>query len=373
MRLIIPLLILACVVVVAIALQLDDGNAADVEDTTVDTISCYGIAVLSDGSIPSELGSVLESFKIPYHTISSLDVSEPITIITSTAEGMNEKEFLENIKKAVDNGNLLMSFEADIEWGSTGLPMSYSKEAPVNYVYKYKNCMKCYSCNIDSSRAIAHCLLKLDKQLEQFPLFTHEYGGELGSEIEAHGYFENQGYGCTTIGTDYFILPDVNDDYGYVSTRYYAEIDPDNGSRNSGLDVNSNCTGAYWMMKYGPQTTSGTYTTQNGVTISLTSSEAGFSYTGSWSYSTPDVVIYNDSSTINKRLSIAHNIDEHRDVGNHTYYVEPGKLMKIPVGNDYVNVDSYQAQFCHYYDFLGLYGFYNNANTSITTTIPIGA
>ena len=81
--------------------------------------------------------------------------------------------------------------------------------------------------------------------------------------------------------------------------------------------------------------------------------------------------IYNDSSTINKYLSITHNIDGYRDVGTHTYYVEPGKLMKIQVGNEYVSVDYYQAQFCHYYDLFGIYAFYNNANTSIITTINI--
>ena len=70
-------------------------------------------------------------------------------------------------------------------------------------------------------------------------------------------------------------------------------------------------------------------------------------------------------------LDIRHNIDESKNVGSSTYFVEPGKLIRVDEGEAYVGVDTYKSQFCHKKILVGFCG-YNDVSMSYAISFNEG-
>ena len=168
-----------------------------------------------------------------------------------------------------------------------------------------------------------------------------------GTELVSSVYKECEGYGWMNVNTCYFPLNEDNSDYNYYYTRYHVQTVPDtsSGSRTADIRMSTQLADSHKIMYYAPTTTEGATT----VGINLSVSTDGVVSAGvSWSYSIADVKVYDRSNEGTHLFSIWHDVNEGRPVGSSSYYVEPGKLVRVDCnadtktgnyyGNDYYEV-----------------------------------
>jgi hypothetical protein len=165
-------------------------------------------------------------------------------------------------------------------------------------------------------------------------------------------YLDNYGY--MNIDTSYFVLPEDNEQYNSYYAHYYQESVPDSNRFTADIYTTSNNTQSNLKYKYtAPGTTSNVSTVSfnYGVEIGVPPS---VTYNVGWSYSVPDVGVVNDSNTGTGIFDIWHNVDELKAVGQHMYFVEPAKFMRVDChrGPGYCyQSDVYTVQFCKWVAF----------------------
>lgn len=103
----------------------------------------------------------------------------------------------------------------------------------------------------------------------------------------------------------------------------------------------------YFLSDYGPTTTSGQTTV--GVTVGVSAGEKGASVSASlsWSYSVPDVFIYDQSDFYEELAKWWHDVDEGKAVGENTYMCEPGACIRVSNGDPMGWREHYGTKYCH--------------------------
>ncbi|ANF22644.1 hypothetical protein [Thermococcus piezophilus] len=101
----------------------------------------------------------------------------------------------------------------------------------------------------------------------------------------------------------------------------------------------------YFLSDYAPTTTVGSTTV--GVSIGVSAGEDGASISASlsWSYTLPDVVVYDQSDYYLELAKWWHNVDEGAPVGSSTYQIEPGATIRVPQGSPMDWVEHYGAKY----------------------------
>ena len=85
-----------------------------------------------------------------------------------------------------------------------------------------------------------------------------------------------------------------------------------------------------FLSDYAPTTTSGTTTVGVSIGVSVGVKEAQVSAFQSWSYTIPDVRVYDESDYSQELAKWRHDIAEDKAVGSNTYQIEPGATLRFP-------------------------------------------
>ena len=91
---------------------------------------------------------------------------------------------------------------------------------------------------------------RADSILQSEPSASVESNREYDADYESIHDFNSSGYGWTSIRTLYYKLIDDSSTYDYYLGEYVVSMEPDSGSFNSGLDVESSMTDGK-MLKHG--------------------------------------------------------------------------------------------------------------------------
>ncbi len=144
-------------------------------------------------------------------------------------------------------------------------------------------------------------------------------------------------YGVLSVNDRLYMMNDMNPFYNWFVYRFVIQTEPGdlywkNGWRNSDL-WNSIDVEAYnppsHLSDYNPTTTSGVSTVSVSVSASV-SDDPEVSVGMSWSYSLPDVVVHDLSSFSRGIASWWHDIDQSKFVGEDSYKIEPGAMIRVP-------------------------------------------
>lgn len=150
-------------------------------------------------------------------------------------------------------------------------------------------------------------------------------------------------YGKLNIWDIVGILNDYNNSYKWRYYNFKSQIVPgknacnDSNWRNSDvkqtLDADFYSTQGF-LSDYKPTTTIGTSTITVGLSVSVQGDRDGISPGVSlyveWSYSTPDVIVLDQSDFSQMKAAWWHDIDETKFVGSYTYLSEPGAIFRFP-------------------------------------------
>lgn len=168
-----------------------------------------------------------------------------------------------------------------------------------------------------------------------------------GTELATVVYKECDDYGDMNISTCYYPLMENNPDYNYYYTRYHVQTVPDDNRYTCDIRTSTQLISSHKILQYAPTTSPETSTV--GVNLGV-SSDGVISAGVSWSYSIGSVTVHDESNEKNRLFSIWHDVDETKNVGSDSYYVEPGKLVRVTcvegtkTGN-YVGSDHYEVNF----------------------------
>lgn len=151
-----------------------------------------------------------------------------------------------------------------------------------------------------------------------------------------------QPYGRLNVRTLYYKLyNDGSGTYDWYNVHVRQQSVPGELLWNSGwktadmytwVDANYYRSG-YFLSDYSPTTTSGASTVTVSVGVTAGTDGAQVSASQSWSYTIPDVVVYDQSDYSQELAKWWHNVDEGKAVGSNTYQIEPGATVRVPDGN----------------------------------------
>ena len=373
-------IVLACLLCTPFLFTISESDSIIIEETEV---SCdevmflsqpskaYDVVVLGGDNYAYEIIGMSEldggAFSVDHM---SADRSQLVVITDGWT--INHGDAASIVNQVLDSGNTVSLFGTTVDWSKIAYPISYPLSTPNVFSMKTTaSGVACYSM-IGSDRSVSYdrMISWVDSlyRVADEPMFDYET--PIGTELLSNHEYESSGYGITSVRTAYFKLADTNTSYDYYCARYYACMEPNSKSYNSGLDVKSVMNGGT-MLRHGPGSTNGTTTV--GVDLSYSVGTNGISSSAglSWSYTLPDVVVMNHTSTSKNILDIRHNIDESKNVGSSTYFVEPGKLIRVDEGEAYVGVDTYKSQFCHKKILVGFCG-YNDVSMSYAISFNEG-
>jgi len=85
-----------------------------------------------------------------------------------------------------------------------------------------------------------------------------------------------------------------------------------------------------FLSDYAPTTTSGTTTVGVSIGVAVGDDETQVSASQSWSYTIPDVRVYDESDYFQELAKWRHDIAEDKAVGSNTYQIEPGATLRFP-------------------------------------------
>lgn len=160
-------------------------------------------------------------------------------------------------------------------------------------------------------------------------------------------------HGTFSVNTEHFKLRESDPDFNYYLSEYHLTSVPSRDDLRGTADITIRSDGfgdGTRLFRFEPNTTNGTTT----VSYTITPSElfAGLSY--SHSYATPDVVVHNGCDPSRGVFEIWHDVDETKNVGRDTYFVEPAKLVIVDSKNasgTYTGTDTYKVNFCTFLGF----------------------
>ena len=179
----------------------------------------------------------------------------------------------------------------------------------------------------------------------------------LGQRVQSNADATCGSFGSVHIRTSYTEILSANPSKSYYLVEYSIQSVSSGGSkRTTGLrvmnDVDKYLTEAN-LQDYGPTTSSGTTTVSLSGTVGAGWSAGGGpsvsgSFTWGWSYSTPDVIVIDNSNFGTDTLNIFHQIAADKNAAKNTYLAKPGAIFdgkKDSNGSYYYGVDIYTAEF----------------------------
>lgn len=375
---ILGLAILTISAITATSFDFDADTITDDENDILLNTSCtalvqteknYDVVILGSDSSAAFL---VNSFGTTPSTVvsQSIDQSKQQLVIMTDDWVSHNADSSDVFNNILEQGNIVSLFNTSIEWSNIAYPISYPVETPVAYamvvISGISYCFSELDCSVDE--ALESLITWTDSKSAENHDILMDAGEHLGTGVETNDTYKSKGYGKTTIRSVCYKLEDYSDEYDYYHAKYYAEMVPNDKSRNSGLDIKSEMSNGM-MMTHGPGTTSGTLTATVNTSISIGTDGGSFTIGESWSYAIPDVVVMDRTDTELNILDVRHEVDESRNVGKTTFFAQPGKLIKIDSSETYHSTDTYKTQFCHK-SFNNSYNAYNNVSKSYVVQFP---
>lgn len=235
--------------------------------------------------------------------------------------------------------------------------VAFAEDADIYAMYHDGNNNRTVCCSISAG--------SIEKSIEKLNLWSHDVraskpdfrnntakaissnANAWGTELLCNSYKYFDDYGWLNITTCYFPLVEDNARYNYYYTRYDMQSVPDSNRYTADLNVKATLGDTCTILDYAPTTTEGQTTI--GVDLSLNSDGvigAGLS----WSYSSNDVKVRDESNVATNLFYIKHDINEYAAVGSNTYKAQPGKIVRVDcqsfaMTGSYASVDEYEIVF----------------------------
>lgn len=329
-------------------------SSEDLESSNTD----IQIAILSDNA--KSIIAPLSFGTSKINAISTLNqvTNQSVVIIDSDWSNSNSSlTTYERIADLISTGIVVTSVgSADLFLDNPYLPfVSYSEGADTISIYcdgagRYiSHCVK--GSNTDQAIAKTYCWI--DSQLSFSSISnavrTDSYNLPWGEEYMSSGDYYHDGFGWMNVRTAYFCLSEENLRYNYYYAHHLLQSVPDSGKATADMTVScQNNQNNLTYLNYGPTSTSGTTTVGVSFGSEISAGGPSSSYQVSWSYSVGDVTVNDQSNLATGLIKIWHNVDEKKSVGQNTYKVEPGKLIRVDCqeGPGYcIQRDVYSIQF----------------------------
>lgn len=163
-------------------------------------------------------------------------------------------------------------------------------------------------------------------------------------------------YGKFNIVTAYFPIIENDPDYNYYLTSYFFQSVPSDSYRTADMAITTDVDaienyGQYQeLIRYAPTATSGTSSVNIGLGINITESGVSINASASWSYTTPDVSILDESDMEYNIMDLRHNVPEDKNAGIGNYTIQPGNLVMVSTQGDgaYHAEEGYRGSICHH-------------------------
>lgn len=307
----------------------------------------YDVVVLGNDKTAAYLVDRLGAMNGAQASI-QIEESSRLQLYVMTSGWVVNNNAEQRINNILDSGNIVSLLGTAVDWSKIDHPISHPCTTPDAFAMKLTPTgVSCFSIiGSTESEAYDRMIAWTDSVTKFEPKATSSLDIPIGTGIESNHEMKNPGYGTTSIRTVYYKLSETNAEYDYYLARYYATLEPESGSFNSGLDFKSVMDGGM-MLRHGPGSTIGTNTVSVNNSYSIGTDGVSFTNGTSWSYEVKDVVVKDFTQTAKNILDIDHDVNEAATVGYTTFFAEPGKLVKLNSSQSYFGVDTYKSQFCH--------------------------
>jgi hypothetical protein len=350
------------------------GGDADVyaetdHETAVDDYSVYKgsslkIINLSDTRLEDQKSEYnLNDDVVIEYTIPSRPTND-IILIDSDWVAKNNKTATVSIPNLIKAGHPVVLIGDDFSsLAINEIGTAFVKGASIYGVFYHKasNTVSCYSIvdyapelslSFAYNWAVNSAEKHFPKTIQSNPTYNNTVSGQT---IESYADITCGSFGFMHIRTDYLEVLSNNSTKSFFIAEYNIQSDSNGGSkRTTGLRVVNdadNMPGGR-LKDYGPTTSSGTTTVSMsasvGVGMAIQGPTASASFSVGWSYSTPDVMVIDDSSFGTNTLNLFHQINVYSNAAQHTYVAEPGAIyegVKNSSGSTFYSIDTYTAEF----------------------------
>lgn len=256
------------------------------------------------------------------------------------------------LKEAITNGNPIVVSGDSTPLQSTGISTIVNPNAVLSSIYfdVAHNTTYCYGIEVSDDAIISNAQIT-----EDVTSWIDSVRSNASTNEDSTNYdnvvIYNETKICSSGGkihaTGIYSFLGNSNGFAYYSIRYNMESIITNTSWGTAdmtveCDVDSRNSFQH-LIDYGPDTTAGTVTTGLSVNLSAgtTGLQAGSSV--SWQYTVPEVTVHNECDSSEDLFKIWHDTNEERH--DTTTRVQPGAIVSVNQGSQYMSYDNYIVQY----------------------------